>query len=376
MKRNLLFVCTFALVLLFVDMPKALAAGREPQTYLPLTCERSKGNYKPMTTLVIVPLSDSMVVQAGATAEEVAKSLFFDLAYVRGNNVAPLNAISHNGEIAYLSCNYPDYLVNIVTANDTGYFFLGVYGALPVKEVQTIIDKLGITSLQQGELVKIADEKNTTIALGNSMKCGDICMGLVESKEGIAKRDDKITVEEPMYSKSIRQKELVSFIVKVKNSGEFPMYPTGNEALALVPNSRKISSLYHSSWVAPTLIARIPGLLLPGEESAISVTLGAPLLPGKYNETLLLKIGNTQVGKSMVLTFTVENDNYKLAKIVSKDGASFANLRSTPNLKGQIINRLDINTIVIIKGYQDAWVKIETKEGRVGWVYKPVVREL
>lgn len=354
---------------------KPVFAENKVVEYLPLACERTKGNYKPMTTLVIVSLTGDLVSQPGATAQQIASSLFFDLAYVRGNNVAPLNAIAANGEIAYLSCPYPDYLANIVTANDTGYFILGVHGQMPTTKVQELINTYKMTTLLRGDLVLVADEKNTTIALANTTKCGVDCLSLVPSKEDITKRALNLSFQEPEYSKSVRQKELVSFIVKIKNEGEFPIYPTGQEALALAPMSKGVSSLYHSSWIAPNLIARLPGMLLPGEESAISVTLGAPLLPGKYSESLTLKSGNTSIGKPMTLNFVVENDNYKLGRIISKDGSAFANLRGTPSLKGSIIGRIDVGTYVIVKGYQDAWVKIETKEGRVGWVYKPFISE-
>ncbi len=376
MKSTVGIIVFTALFIFFLSNVPVVHAAGSPQTYLPISCDRAKGNYKPTTTLVLVPLNASLVVKAGATAEEIAKALFFEFAFVRGNNVSPINAIVHDGKISYIACNYPDYMTNIVSANDTGRFIVGISGAVPVKELQSLIDKLKISKLQQAELVSVTDEKNTTIALANEKNCTDLCMGLVANKEGISKREYKLSVEEPNYSKSIRQKELVSFSVKIKNESEFPLYAADAESLVLVSATKGISPMYHSSWLAPSLIARIPGQLLPGESTAISVTLGAPLLPGKYTESLLLKIGAAQIGKPLQLAFSVENDNYKLGRIVTKDGAPFANLRQTPSLKGVIINRLDIGTYVIIKDYQDAWVKIETKEGRVGWVYKPFLREL
>jgi hypothetical protein len=347
-----------------------------PAEYLPISCDRTKGNYKPMTTLVLIPLGDRLAVRVGESAQDVAKSLFFDFAYVRGNNVAPIHAISHNGEIAYLSCDYPDYSANIVSATDTGYFMLGVFGAIPVDKIQSIIDTLKLTKFQQAELVTTADEKNTTIALANTKPCGDLCMGLKPSKDGVEKRDFKLKIVETTSSKSVRQKELVSFSVKVKNEGIFPIYAEGVNSLYLAPTTKKLSQLYHSSWQAPTLIAKIPGLILPGEESAISATLGAPLLPGKYTESLQLKMGNIRIGDLLPVSFTVENDNYALAKIVSKDGSQYANLRDAPSLGSKVLSRIDVGTYVILKGSQDAWIKIETKEGRVGWVYKPFIREL
>jgi len=377
MKRISLLCYLLVGILVIVVLPihSVEAASKQPQEYLPLTCDKTKGKYLPMTTLVVVPLTENLVVRAGATAEKIAKSLFFDFAYVHGNNVAPLNAISYNGEIAYLSCSYPDYIANIVTAGDTGYFVLGVSGTLPVKEVQAIIDKLNILHLLQGELVTTVDQKNTTIALANSKPCGTFCVGLKPSSEGISKREYKITFSEPTYSKSVRQKELVSFLVKVKNGGEFPIYAEGDNSLFLASTVKGISSLYHSSWIAPSLIARISGLLLPGDETAIVVTMGASLRPGKYSETLQLKMGNTRVGALIPVSFSVENDNYKLGRIVSKDGSSYANFRKTPDMRGTVLGKLDVGSYVIIKGVQDAWVNIETKDGRVGWVYRPFISE-
>ena len=378
MKRFVGVISVIAAIIAVVVLARTqlvFAATSAPQSYLPLTCERSKGNYKAMSTLVVIPLDEKIVVKSGDTAEKVAKSLFFDFAYVRGNNVSPLNAISLNGNIAYLTCDYPDYLSNIVTTTDAGQFILGVYGTVPTT-VQNIINTLKITTLLQGELVPTSDEKNTTIALANTKPCGELCTGLTPSKEALSKRDYKLTFEEPNYSKSIRQKELVSFSIRIKNEGQFPVYSTGVSSLYLAPAGSGLSPLYHSSWVAPSIIARIPGTLLPGEETTLSVTIGAPLKPGKYSESLVLKMGGVPVGKTLSMAFTVEDDHYKLARIVSKDGASFANLRTTPSLKGPIAGRLDIGSYVIIRSYQDAWVGVETKDGRVGWVYKPFLREL
>ncbi|MCC7304613.1 SH3 domain-containing protein [bacterium] len=375
--KSLVKISVLVLLVFFtnVTMDPVFAETREPQSFLPIACERSKGNYRPMTTLVLVQVTDRLAIKTGATAEEIAKSLFFDFAYVRGNNVSPINAISHNGEIAYLSCDFPDYLTNVVSADDTGNYIMAISGAVPVKEVQEIINKLKLSKLQQAELVTVSDEKNTTIALANVKTCTQLCMGLSASKEAISQRAYEVSVGEPTYSKSVRQKELVSFSVKVKNDGEFPIYSTGKDSLYLAPHGPGLSRLYHSSWLAPSVIVRTPGLLLPGEETALAVTLGAPLLPGKYGESLVLKIGNTQIGKPIDITFTVENDHYKLGRIISRDGADFVNLRQTPSLSGSIINRLDIGIYVIIRGYQDAWVKIETKEGRTGWIYKPFISE-
>jgi len=376
MKRILGIGFVVVVVALFSFAFSRQVLATSTSEYLPISCDRTKGNYRPMTTLVLIPLGDRLAVRAGDSAQSVAKSLFYDFAYVRGNNVAPIHAISHNGEIAYISCDFPDYTANIVSATDTGYFLLGVFGALPVDKVQALIDSYKISKLLQGELVTTADEKNTTIALANTKSCGELCMGLKPNKEGLAQRDYKIKVLETTYSKSVRQKELVSFSVKIKNEGAFPLYADGTSSLYLAPTSKGLSSLYHSSWQAPSIIARIPGLILPGEESAISVTLGAPLLPGKYTETLRLKMTNVLMGDPLPISFTVENDNYKLARIVSKDGSAYANLRNAPSLGSTVLSRIDVGTYVIVKGVQDAWVKIETKEGRVGWVYKPFIRDL
>lgn len=376
MKRILGLILIAGSVLVSSQIPTARVFAASPSEYLPISCDRTKGNYRPMTTLVLIPLGDRLAVRVGENALAAAKSLFYDFAYVRGNNVAPIHAISHNGEIAYLSCDYPDYSANIVSVTDTGYFMLGVFGALPVDKVQSIVDTLKLSKFQQAELITTADEKNTTIALANVKSCGDLCMGLKPNKEGIEKRDYKIKIVETISSKSVRQKELVSFSVKIKNDGVFPIYAEGANSLYLAPTTKKLSQLYHSSWQAPTLIARVPGLILPGEESAISATLGAPLLPGKYAESLQLKMGNAPIGELLSVSFTVENDNYKLAKIVSKDGSVYANLRDAPSLGARVLSRIDVGTYVILKGSQDAWMKIETKEGRAGWVYKPFVREL
>lgn len=374
MKTWFPLICTLLLGHLLL-IPQ-VSAQTAPQEYFPINCDRTKGNYRVMDTLVLVPLTDDLTLQTGKTAEELAKNLFYEFAYVRGNNVAPINALTHGGQFISLTCDYPDYLANVVMAENAGYYILGVSGELPTALVQEVINSLKLTKIIQAELVSVTDEKNTTIALANEKNCTALCQGIKPSSQGTEKRSYAIELSEPVYSKSVRQKELVSFSVQVKNTSEFPIYPSGAGAVSLQTTARGISPLYHASWLSPGIIARLPGILLPGDETAMSVSLGSPLLPGKYSESFVIKMGSTQVGKHIPVSFSVENDNFKLGRVISRDGADFVNLRETPNLRGPIVNRLDIGTYVIIKGYQDAWVRIETKEGRTGWIYKPFLREL
>ncbi len=342
---------------------------------LPLTCDRTKGLYKEMTTLVIIPLDKMVAKDPGESDQDLARGIFYDFAYARGNKGSALNALAINGEVYSLSCDYADYLVNIDSGMTQGIFTLGVIGTVPTKEIQSIIDSYKFKTILQASLATAENNKTTTIALANVKNC-TICQGLKFAKGGIADRDYAITVSDVSVSKSVRQREQVAFSLKIKNTGRFPLYGIGSAPLRLVSLSKGISPVYNSSWVSLSEVARIDTTLLPDAETTISVTLSAPLLPGKYKDTLAIKVGSRIIGKSIPISFTVEKDNLILGRIVSKDGSPFANFHSTPNLKGPVIGRLDVGTYVIIRQYQDAWVKVETKEGKVGWVYKPFLRAI
>lgn len=344
---------------------------------LPLVCDRTKGIYSEMTTLVIVPLDAMVAKDPGQSDQDLVRGIFYDFAYARGNKGSPLNAVSVNGTIYALNCNFADYSANVVTglSQSQGVFTLGVIGTLPVKDVQSLIDTYKFKSFMQSSFAVITDNKNTTIGFANLKTCA-VCQGLVPAKGGVADRAYAITVSDVSVSKSVRQREQVAFSMKIKNTGIFPLYSTGIAPLRLVSLSKGISPVYNSSWVSLSEIARIETTLLPDGETTLAVTLSAPLLPGTYKDTFAIKVGNKMIDKKIPVTFTVEKDNLTLGKIISKDGSPFANFHSTPNLKGPVIGRLDVGTYVIIQKYQDAWVKIETKEGKVGWVYKPFIRAI
>jgi hypothetical protein len=355
----------------------AVHAASVENVALPLSCEPSKGLYKETSIIVVVPLDSLLLNTVGSDAQEFARNLFYEFTYIRENNAAPLNAIVVNGKVYNISCDLKEYQVNVVGGGTTGRYVIGVVGNTGVDEVQSIIDANKFSTVKQASLVMSDEQKNTTIALANEGPCiAEFCKKLVPNKEGITKRAYKLIVGEPNYTKSIRQKEQLSFSLIVRNDGEYPVFSNGIAPLTLQTTKSGVSQLYHSSWVSPGIVSKLTDVLMPNSETTIAVTIAGPLVPGKYSESLQLKLGNTPVGEKIALSFTVESDNLKLGRITSKDTTPYANMRQTPSMNGPIMGKLDVGTYVIIRGYQDAWVKIETKEGRTGWVYKPFIREL
>lgn len=369
MKRILLGIVLVGILSQFVLMNRAYAAS-----LLPYTCDPNKGLYKETTILTVVPLDSIISKPAGISNDTFAKGLIYEFAYQRGNGTSPLHALLIDGELFSLACPYIDYTTFVVSGVTQGQFIVGTIGAVSGDMLQQIIDTYKITQIKQADIVSLAETK-TPIALANEKNCV-ICSKLIVSAKGTESRDFKLEVSAPNYPKSIRQKEQVSLSIVLNNNGEFPFYGEGSKALQLVATNPSLSVLYHPSWLSPAIVSRISTTLLPGAQTTLAVTIGAPLQPGKYTETFQLKVGNTVVGKPFEVSFTVENDNYKLGKIVSKDDSPYANLRETPSLSGNILVKLDVGTVVIIKEEQDLWIKIETKEGKVGWVYRPFLRAL
>lgn len=366
----------FSVLLLPSSIVPVLAEEVVTSTKLPVHCEWEKGNYKPTQTLVIVTLDPVLTTTSGINAEDLASGLFYETAYVRGNKTSPFNAVIVGREMAYATCNLADYTANVSTGVEDGVFVLGVYGDYSKAKLQQFITEKGFTAIKMADLNITDAEKNTTFALGTLKKCDASCSALVPVKASNDVRKYTLEIGSPNYSTSVKQREQLSFSVKIKNTSNYPIYESGINSLQVAPVSKGLSPLYHSSWVSTNIVATLPGILYPGKETLITATLGAPLMYGKYDESMQFKVDNRVVGNLFKISFTVEKDNLKLAKIVPKGGEPYANLRATPALNGQVTGRLGAGTYVIITGYQDAWVKIETKEGKIGWVYKPSIREL
>ncbi len=372
--RTLIVALTVALVPLSFSS-EVYAAPKSAN--LPMTCDRSKGVYKEMSTLVVIPLDSMFTRMPGQSPEDAAKAIFYDLVYARGNKASPFNAVSIDGDIYHLSCEFIDYTANIETGLKQGTFILGVSGQVKTAEIQSLIDTYKFTSFLQASMAKnTAENATATLALANVKECVAPCKGLNVAKDGPTSRSYKLAVSDVEFSKSVRQREQAALSLKVKNESEFPIYNVGTNRVKLQTTSSGTSDLYYSTWLAPNIVAMNTEVLLPGAEMTFSTTLGAPLLPGKYFENFQVQVGNFKLEKPITVEFTVEKDNLKLGQIKSKDGAAFANLREGPSLTANILGRLDVGVYVVIKEYQDAWVKVETKEGKTGWVYKPSIKEL
>jgi len=370
-----ILVILFFLVLGLNTVEVLAQDANKKKNFLPVECSPERAIYKPTETLILIYLDQDLYKLPGSDAEEIAKAIFYEFTYIRENKSSPFNAILVDGKLEYTSCNFIDSTVNIAGV-DEGAFILGTYGQVSMPKVQEIVDMYKIKNVMEATLVSSDNTKNTVVALANIKKCNEGCKKLTLVKEGLKAREYEIEVDNPNYATSVRQQEQLSFSIKVKNNSLYPLYAEGSNILVISPTKKGLSNLYHSSWPSTNRVATLSGPLLPGAETILTATLGSPLLPGKYSETLQFKVGNKKISKPFAVKFTVEKDNLKLAKIVPKGGAPFANIRQTPSLRGNLVGKVDAGEYVIVRGYKGAWVKIELKEGKVAWVYKPFVREL
>lgn len=340
---------------------------------LPMTCDASKVTYEPTQTLVVVPLDS--VISSGQSSSLTSRELYYEFAYMRKLGLSPFHAVIVNGDMYSQVCDFPDIMSSIKIGLPKGAYVVGIVGDMP-SEMQEIINYYKITSLKEAELELIPSQKGVEVQVINIKDCTSLCRELQPSKEGYESRTYSVEVVDVAYDEIIQQKADLVVQIKVKNLSDFPIYGDGKVPVEVYIQSGKSSKFYNVSWITPTLIARNNEPLIPGQSGVVKFTLTAPLIAGDYKETVIVKVGGKQIGKSYPISWKVENNGLKLARVLSRNGAVFANVRVTPGYYTKIVAKVDVGSLVIVKEYKDEWVKIETKDGVVGWVFKPLLRPI
>jgi|GEM_PF-1865580 len=328
-------------------------------------CDENSGIVAPYRDIIFSKLNlvDNSVLNSNF--DEVNKEILYENVFIRKMGLSPYNAINYNGKLYFQTCNTPDFNVAVSSQLTTGKFIVGYLGSVS-REMQPIIDDLYIQNFRSAE-VKISNNK---YKLDNLQICSECTNLFTKSNRNLSSKMYKITFEKIDFEPVINQGEELKVKVTLKNDDTQTV-----PSLEYFPIYLKISSaqtVYHSSWISPDRIVAINSENIPvGGSKEIEFILSPSLVPKKYK----IDLSTTNSTNSAKLEFEVKSKGLKLGRIESSK-YDLANVRKVKSFDAEAEFRLAIGDIVIIRKDEGAWLEIETRDGRKGWVYVKFIKKL
>ena len=301
--------------------------------------------------------------------KKVADEILYESVYIRQLK-APLFNVLIGEQNYFLTCKDFDVVLPSLITTQKPPGMLAVYVDWNSKNIQELVDSY---HFQKIFLAKIQIEDNN-IFLTSQVECKNLCKDIKLPKNWLEARGYRFEFVDIAYPSKVKQREEVNIVVKVKNASSLPYPPYRYVPLRLV--KLQGNNIYNASWQSPSVVGNINGdsYWEPNTVVEYKFSLGKFLLPGKYKAVFGLKLADFPVSdkNKFAISFTVQDSGIDLGEIRPRQG-DIANVREKPSLRAKILFRLKRGDIVIWHKQDGAWVYIETKDGKKGWVYRPFV---
>ena len=324
----------------------------------------------PYQNLYLIPLKSVYKTPIYPLAErKIADEILYESVYIRQFN-GPLVNVVITDDLYFLTCKDFDIVLPSLLINKKTPGMLVLYSKWNDQLVQKLVDAYHFQSIV---LVKLQIEGGK-IYLNGQVECKNLCKNINLPKNWLEARGYDFEFTDVAYPAQIKQLEELQVLVKIKNISKLPYPPYKYVPLQLI--KLQGNNIYDASWKSPTVVGNINGdsYWEPDTVVEYKFTLGKFLLPGKYKAVFGLRLGSFPVKKEhkFVVNFEVKDKGLKLGEIRPRQG-DIANVRKEPGLRAKVLFRLERGDIVIWHKQEGAWVYIETKEGKKGWVYRPFV---
>jgi hypothetical protein len=210
--------------------------------------------------------------------------------------------------------------------------------------------------------------------------------GIVREVAGLSTADVELSdltvvgsVEEVTYNQSVIAGENFVVTAQIRNSGTVPWYGSGLRPVYLStsdPRDHESALFVTDNWAS---FARV---VVPDEEWVMPDTVGTfsfeiktPLIAGEYSETFeLLWLPGTWIeGTQFTITFTVADGGYDLVRIIDTE-TGYLNVRDCPSSGCAEIGKVVPGDVLIQKGIEGNWYKVQLDDGSEGWIYGKYVR--
>lgn len=159
--------------------------------------------------------------------------------------------------------------------------------------------------------------------------------------------------------------------ITLKNNSDFILLK-GNPAEPIMTLSGSTSSKFFLNNIWSSL-SQVPVMndatfLRPGETKTFQVRLGVPLYFGQITEkfNLLDAFGKKYPSSDFDVSLNVNHPSQKVVEVI---GVKQLNVHNNPWYNAPVVNRVTLGQrFIVLEETNQGWLKLDLKDGRVGWV--------
>lgn len=367
--KLLLTFFTLMVILLPISSVKAQSVSAtfiDIEKLVPASCDFTKNDYKPYEELIVVDINN--VNTSSLETKKIIQNIYYESVFIRNVKKPLFNAVFIDEKLYFLTCNQLDVVSGTKGEEGVGIFVVGTTENLP-GQFQEVLDKWNIQKISQAEI----GWKDDAFRLQNKNVCTEICSTLKPAGKSWKNRDYKIEVSDIQFKDKIEQKSTSEAKFTVTNKSDYPIY---GDVLPLYAVNKSGNTMYDSTWLTKEVMQKTSGILFPGKSEELTIKLNPSMLAGKYEQIIGFAVGTQTIDLQKKVTIEVLDGNIKLARVRPRDNVPYANVRESGSLGARELFKVDPDEVVEIKKDEGAWLLIETKSGKTGWIYRPNLRFL
>ncbi len=184
-------------------------------------------------------------------------------------------------------------------------------------------------------------------------------------------------------SSSITVESGQNFVVtaKIVNTGTMPWYNSGEHKVLVAtsgPRNHESELYYSESWASFTrVVGSEEEWVLPGDTGTFQFEIRTPLIPGEYDESFeLIMLPERWIsGTEFDISFVVEAGDLQLVEIKDTE-TGYLNVRECASTGCAEVGKVVPGEVLILRGQDGNWFKIEMEDGELGWVYAKYAKKL
>ncbi len=191
----------------------------------------------------------------------------------------------------------------------------------------------------------------------------------------------KAKVGEVSYNREVNANENFVVTAEIENTGTIPWYKSGTKAVYLAtsnPRNHESAFFVTDKWLSFTRVMTAnEDWVLPGQKATFSFEVKTPLKPGEYKESFeLLRAPDQWIdGSQFEIAFKVSAGDFDLVEILDTE-TGYLNVRDCPSAGCGEMGKVVPGQVLIKKGFDSNWYKVQLDDGREGWVFGKYVRDI
>ena len=243
-------------------------------------------------------------------------------------------------------------------------------------------------NISVGKMIKVNESVADNITLSRvsyeSVKSGALSESLknflkdFEVEVDAAKKSYNISVENVVAPDSALAGEAIDVTVRIKNEGDKPIYTYRDYIYVRTANNKSSKYWIEGEWPSAKVSQIISDtIILPGESYDIEFRMLAGYVKGDVSQSLILTYGNDEQIEETEFLITYKTDLGDKRPIeITETGVGWINVRKCGSRSCEVIDRLDVGSVVLVEEERSGWFKINYNVDQEGWIVSYYHRNL